>query len=306
MKKILITDSLFIFKEHEEKLRAAGYDIERLDKPNASEEELIQAVKGKEGYILGGIEKVTDKVINAADQLKAIAFTGTDHVAFIPGHTLATKKGICISTTPAANAYAVAEYTIAIILSMTRDVFDLTRVGEKKFGTTTSLKDLTVGIVGMGVIGKRVTSMLNGLGVKKILYYSPHQKNDVRAEYTTMEKVFTESDIVSLHASTAAGFGFIDKSTLSLMKDNSLIVNCSFTGAMNAEDLYVELQSGRLRAFQDDPINERFDTLPTYNWMCSNMHTAYNTEEANRVASDMATTSLLNLLKTGTDTYKVN
>ena len=52
---ILVTDNLFIFPEHEAKLREAGYEIERLDKPEATEEELIEAVKGKVGYILGGI-----------------------------------------------------------------------------------------------------------------------------------------------------------------------------------------------------------------------------------------------------------
>ncbi len=69
---ILITDSLFVHKEHEEQLRAAGYDIQRIDKPKANEEELIAAIKGKIGYILGGIEQVSEKVIDAADELKVI------------------------------------------------------------------------------------------------------------------------------------------------------------------------------------------------------------------------------------------
>lgn len=306
MKKILITDSLFIFKEHEEQLKKAGYDIERLDKPDASEEELIKAIKGKDGYILGGIEKVTDKVIEASDKLKVISFTGTDYIAFIPGYKLATEKGIHISTTPVANSYAVAEYTISIILSMTRDLFSLTRIGTKKFGTTKSLKELTIGIIGMGAIGTLVTSMLNGLGVKKVIYYSPNKKDHINAEYKTLEEVFSESDIISLHASTKAGYGFIDKNKLSLMKNNSLIINCGFIGSFNADDLYEELKSGRLRAFQDGPIDERFDKLPVYNWLCSNMHTAYNTEEANKTASDMATKSILNLLQVGNDQYKVN
>lgn len=83
-KTILITDSLFIFPEHENMLKNAGYEVERLDKPNATEEELISAIKGKTGYILGGIEKVTDKVLEAADQLKVIIFTGSDWLDFIP------------------------------------------------------------------------------------------------------------------------------------------------------------------------------------------------------------------------------
>lgn len=84
--KILITDNLFIFSEHEEQLKNTGYEIERLNKPQATEEELTEAIKGKVGYILGGIEKVTDKVIDAAEQLKVIVFTGSDWRQFIPAH----------------------------------------------------------------------------------------------------------------------------------------------------------------------------------------------------------------------------
>ncbi len=306
MKKILITDSLFIFKEHEDKLRKAGYEIERIDKANAGEEELIKAIKNKDGCILGGIEKVTDKVIEVANNLKVISFTGTDWRAVILGHELATKKGIHISSAPTANANSVAEYTVSIILSMTRNLFELTIVGKRQFQTTKTLNSFTVGIIGMGVIGKIVTKMLNCLGVKKVIYYSPNKKSDINAEYKSFTKVLKESDIISLHFSAKAGFGFIDKEKLSLLKDDALIVNCSFTGAINADDLYAELKTGRLRAFQDNSMDNRFDELPTYNWMCSKIHAAYNTEEANRLASDMATESILNLLKTGNDKYKVN
>jgi phosphoglycerate dehydrogenase-like enzyme len=83
MQTILITDSLFIFPEHEQQLKDAGYEVVRLDKPDATEAELCEAVKGKVGYILGGIEHVTQKVIDAADELKAIAFTGIDYKALI-------------------------------------------------------------------------------------------------------------------------------------------------------------------------------------------------------------------------------
>ena len=114
-KKVLITDSIFIFPDHEKMITDAGYEIERLDKSTATEEELIQVVKGKVGYILGGIEKITDKVIEAADELRVISFTGADWKQFIPGHDLATKKGIAITNTPGANSYAVAEYTLTLI-----------------------------------------------------------------------------------------------------------------------------------------------------------------------------------------------
>lgn len=119
--KILVTDSLFIFDEHVKRLEVAGYEIERLDTPTANEEQLIEALKGKVAYILGGVEKVTDKVLESTNELKVIAFTGADWKALITGWATATKKGIAISNAPGGNSFAVAEFSIALGLAMQRN-----------------------------------------------------------------------------------------------------------------------------------------------------------------------------------------
>lgn len=308
--EILITDSLFIFPEHEKILTDAGYVIDRLDKPDASEVELIERLPGKVGYILGGIEKVTDKVIDAGDSLKAIVFTGADWINFIPGHARATERGIAIANTPGANAYAVSEYTIALILAMIRNIFELGRTGTKKFQTTPSLNQLTIGIIGMGTIGSRVAHILHELGAKEIIYYSPIRKLEIEkktgAHFANMDDLLAQSDVVTLHASKEAGTGFIGKEQLAKMKEGALLVNCGFTGGVDADALYAELQSGRIRAAQDDPMDERFNALPLSAWFNSNSQTAFNTKQANKVASDMAVASLLNLMATGKDQYRAN
>jgi D-3-phosphoglycerate dehydrogenase len=307
--KILITDSLFIFPEHEKMLTDAGFEIERLDTPTATEEQLIEHIKGKAGYILGGIEDVNEKVIDAADELKAIVFTGSDWRYFISGHKRATEKGIAIASAPGANRFAVAEYTVALILAMTRNLFELGRAGQKKFETTGTIKGSTVGIIGMGRIGAQVARILKPLGAN-IIYYSREQKPDIEQEvgatFVSLDELLAQSDIISMHASTEIGKGFIGKEQLAKVKDGALLVNCGFTEGFDADALYEELKAGRLRAAQDDPVDERFSSLPLSVWYNSNGHTGYNTHEANKTASDMATQSLLNLLKTGTDQYKVN
>mgnify|MGYP001599382984 CR=1 FL=1 len=307
--KILVTDSLFIFPEHEEMIRKAGYEIERLDKPMATEEELMEAITGKVGYILGGIEKVTDKVIAAADDLKVIVFTGSDWKQFIPAHELATKKGIAIANAPGANSYAVAEYTMTLMLAMTRNIFELGRTGKSTFQTRPSLKELTVGIIGMGHIGSEVVRMLKGLSAGKILNHNRTQKPEIeketRAMLTDLETLLKTSDIVTIHIPKSSG-QFIGKEHLVLMKDKALIVNCAFPEAIDSEALLEELKSERLRAAYDKSINTDFDTLPFGIWFRSNADTAYNTHEANLKGSDMGVTSLLNLLSKGEDQYKVN
>ena len=310
MNKILVTDSLFIFKENEKVLIDAGYEIERLDKSQATEEELMEAVKGKVGYILGGIEKVTNKVIEAADSLKVIVFTGSDWLNWIPGNEFATKKGIAIANTPTANTYAVAEYTVTLIMAMTRNIFELGRTGSVHFQTRPSLKELTVGIIGMGNIGSKVASFLKGLEVGKIIYTSRNQKINVEKEtnaiFLDLETLLKTSDIVTLHFSKEAGDGFINAEKLALMKDGALLVNCGFIGAVDSDALLAELKTGRLRAVHDGPLGQEFNTLPLHIFFNSNSHTAYNTHEANKRASDIAVTSLINILSTGNDKNKVN
>lgn len=308
-KTILITDSLFIFPEHEKMLIDAGYQIERLNKPAATEEELIPSIKGKTGYILGGIEKVSDKVIEAADVLKAIVFTGSDWKAFITGHESATKKGISIANTPGANSYAVGEYAITLMLAMMRNIFELGRTGTKTFQTTHSLNELTVGIVGMGKVGSRVAMTLKTLGAKRVIYFSRTRKPEIEEqgiEYLTKEEVLNQSDVVFLLIPKSAGEGFFEAHDLKLMKEGALLVNIASRALVDKEALFQELSSGRLRAVQDGQADERFSALPLSVWFNSNESAAYNTLGANKNASDMAVDSMINLLTKGEDQNKVN
>ncbi len=308
-KTILITDSLFIFSEHEQILRQGGYQIERLDKPEATEEELIKAVSGKVGYILGGVEKVTDKVIEAADSLKAVVFTGSDWRAFITGHESATMKEIAIANTPGANSYAVAEYAITLMLAMMRNIFELGRTGTKKFQTTHSLNELTVGVIGMGKVGTIVATNLKNLGAKHVVYFSRSRKPDIEKkgiEYLDMDKVLSQSDVVFLLVPKSTGDNFLSAKELKLMRDSTLLVNIASRSLVDKNALFQELQSGRLRAAQDGQADERFNSLPLSVWFNSNESAAYNTLGANKTASDMAVKSILNLLKNGKDENRVN
>ncbi len=307
--KILVTDSLFIFPEHEEILRKAGYEVERLDKSNATEAELVEAIKGKTGYIMGGVEKVTEKVIESADKLKVIAFTGSDWKAFIPGHEIATKKGIAIANTPGANSYAVGEYVLTLTLAMMRNIFELGRTGTQKFQTTHSLSELTVGIIGMGNVGTKVVNDLKALGAHKVVYFNKTRKTEVEnlgIDYEELPHLLNKSDIVVLLVPKSAGPNFLGESELKSMKDGALLVNVASPSLIDKEALLNELKSGRLRAVFDTPIDERFGSLPLSVWFNSNESTAYNTFWANKTASDMAVKSMINLLSGPEDSYKVN
>ena len=322
---ILVTDSLFINdKEHIKQinqLKQHGHRIERLDKSCATEEELIleiekieKRVKGKiEGYIIGGIEQVTDRVIDAASGLKAIVFTGAGYKEHIPAYEMATKKGIAIANAPGGNAASVAEFTVCMILSMTRQIFSLGHAGNMSFKTTQMLTNKAIGIVGLGHVGVLVAKQLKALGVNDVAYYSPRRKyhfeGGLGIHYLPLDEIFRHRDIITLHASKDAGEAYVNKSLISLMKDNSLLVNASYPGAVDEQALLSRLKEKEKNIsaiFDAPPKLDEFNKLPNTNWYSSKQQAAYNTVEANDTVSAMAITSIVNLLDSGNDLFRVN
>lgn len=307
-KKILVTDTLFIRDQHLNQIKAAGYEVERLSKADATEDELIQALKGKVGYILGGIEKVTDKVIEASDQLKVISTTAVDWKALITGWEKAAEKGIKISNAPGANSPAVSEFALAMTLAMQRNLFEVGRTGDVQFATSESLQNATVGVVGAGNIGSKIIKMLTTFSPAKIKYHTRNRHPEVEAsgaEYTNLKKLLSSSDIIIIAVPGSAGT-LLDKTAIDSLKDNALVVSISPRNVIDFDALLSRLQKGTLRAAIDWPApNDEFKKLPLHVWFGTNNHTAYNTNEVVKACSDMATNSLLNLLEKGEDQYRV-
>jgi gluconate 2-dehydrogenase len=302
--KVLITDSLFIFPEHEKQLRNAGLDIVRLDNPQATEAELVEAIKDVDAYILGGIEKVTAPVIAEANNLKVIALTGTVWQFFIPAWQAATDKGILIANAPHANAGAVSEWVLALSLAMVRDLFAMGRGGPTFFETNPSLDELHIGIVGLGHVGERIATLFEAIDVKQVTYWNRSAK-DVKFEHQELDDLLTSSDIVCVCASRDAGERFVDARKLGLLKDGA-IITCLDDEIMDDDALLTELSSGRIRAFLDRKMKSEFAKLPAHVFYNSNNNTAYNTLSANKLASDMATSSVINVLSGKDDKYIVN
>lgn len=305
MKKVLVTDSLFVYPEHEALLAKAGIEVERLDKPKASEEELIAALKGKVGYILGGIEHVTGSVIEAAEDLRVIAFTGTAWKSFVPGWELAMKKGIKITNAPHANASAVAEWVFSASLAMNRDLFDLGRTGTATFKTVPGIQDLHVGIIGMGHIGFHIAELFERTGAKRVTFWN---RSPVESSFESQEldSLLSSADIVFVCVSGEAGKDFINNEKLSLLKNNAIITSLT-ESVVDEEALLEQLTAGRVRAFLDwTPKLAAYKQLPLSTFYCSNESTAFNTQDANRLASDIVTQSIINTLNDVADPNIVN
>lgn len=301
MEQILVTDSLFIFPEHERQLRHAGFEVVRLDKPEATEEELCEAVKGKAGYILGGIERVTDKVIDAADSMRAIVFTGINYKGFIPGWKRAEERGMRLGSTPDGPTQAVAEWALAAALAMNRGLFELASPDGKMFLTTPGLAGQTVGIIALGRIGGRIAEMVQAFKPAATLYYSTHRHPDKESSlglaYGDMEDVLAKSDVVFLCVpGTEVGEKYFNARYVAAMKQGALLVSFTDSHVFDLDALYKALAEGAVRSISDYPLGERFNVFPKSVYYSFNGSNAFNTKAAIKLTSDTATKVLIDLL----------
>ena len=309
--KILVTDSLFIKDKHVKKLEEAGFEIERLDIPRATEDQLIEALQGKVGYIIGGVEKVTDKVLETTKELKAVVFTGTAVYDFVTGHDTATKKAIAIANAPYFNAHSVAEFGMAMSLSMARDLIGLRRGGSKNFETTNTISSLSVGILGLGHVGSEYAKMAKGMGVDKFYYTNRTRREDLEKEYdlTYLEKeeLFKKCDLIFISIAASAGKKYITKENIDSLKKGSVIVSIAMEELLDMEALFDRLSRGEIKAAFDEPIHDKeMSNLPIDILYSPNESSAYNTAQTIENTSNSAVDSIINILKKGDDKFIVN
>lgn len=305
---VLITDSLFIFPEHEKKLQDAGYEIKRLDKPEATEQEVVEAVKGKVGYIMGGLEKFTQTVLEAAEDLKVISFCGIDYTSWMPAREQMTKRGIAITNVPDGPVHAVAEWAMTMALAMNRKIFELGRVGDKSFMTTPGIENAKIGFIGVGQINRHIAELIQPFRPASLSYwnYRRQEKYEEKLIYKDIGELFSTCDIIFIGLPDAAGKSFINKGHFDAIKKDALVVSYCHDGIIDKDSLFESLTDNKFRMASDYPMDDRFNDLSLSNWYCNNGTNAFNTVAETQYVSDRAVESLLNILETGKDKRKVN
>ena len=272
MKKIMFTGNT-LNEEEQRKYLDMGYQIDPYDS-NLSNEEIIEKLNKNNynGYILGGDELLDEKTINQfPSSLKVISFFGVGYEAYIDTNAT-TEKGIYVTNTPGTNSRAVAEHTIGLMLSSTRNIiFDNSNVknGLWQKERINDLSGLTIGIIGMGKIGSIVAKILHYSFNATLIYYSRTRKNDLEAElgmkYVSLNDLYKESDLITLHSSLNDQTQFmIDNRAINLMKDNIIIINTSRASLIEPNALYKGLKTGKIRTvafdnFYKEPINIKED-----------------------------------------------
>ena len=295
MPKLLITNTFFISDAHVARLEQAGYEVVRLDRAVATEQELIEALEGVSVYVIGGTEQVTEAVIESTDTLKTIIFCGVDYDKFIPAAEKARQKGIELLNAPGANAVAVAEFAVGVAIAMQRDFFGISRTGDKTLQTTKSIQDSVVGIIGAGHVAQAIIEGISPFKPAEILYANRSEK-EIAARKVELDELVADSDIIFLTLPMKAGL-VLDARLISQIKPGSLIVSMSPMGLIDFAALLPRLQSGELRCAVDWPApSPEFEQLPLSTWFHVHSHSAYNTMAAIKSVSDMVTETAINLL----------
>ena len=272
--------------------------------------QLEKAVANYDALIVRSRTKVTKEIIDAGIKLKAIgrAGVGLDNIDL---HTAKT-RGITILNTPEASAYAVAELTIGLMLSLIRNIplADKTMKNGKwikKQLKGWQLIEKTLGIIGFGGIGRIVGTIGHLAFNMKLLAYDPfitaETVEKVGGRLVSLETLLKEADVVTIHVPLlAATRHMIGAKELKMMKPSAILINASRGGIVEESALLAALQSGTLRGAALDvyevepPTNLELIRLP--NVVCT-PHMGGQTIEAGKA---IATILAKKLIKTLTET----
>jgi len=218
--------------------------------------------------------------------------------------TAARELGIRVARVPAYSPHAVAEHTLALILSLNRKIHKAyQRVRENNFGLDGllgfDLHGRTVGVVGTGKIGQNVVRILHGFGCK-VLMYDVHQSDECLAwgNYCSLDRLFGESDIITLHCPLNESTKYlINQDSIRKMKPGVMLVNTSRGGLVDTSSVIDGLKTKQVGSLALDVYEEEgalffedlsqviveddvFSRLLTFPNVLITSHQAFFTEQA--------------------------
>ncbi|MEJ7861448.1 MAG: phosphoglycerate dehydrogenase [Pyrinomonadaceae bacterium] len=230
-------------------LREAGFEVVKETK--LMPEELAERIEDADGVIVRSATKITADLMDKAKKLRVIgrAGIGVDNIDV----KAATERGIVVMNAPDGNTITTAEHTIALLVSMARNVpqaHALLQSGnwEKKRFVGVELNGKTLGIIGLGRIGGHVAKIARGFGLN-ILAFDPFVSNehakDLGIEVGTLEDIFKNADFITIHTPVNDDTrGIIGKEAFSKMKKGVRVINCARGGLVDEGALLEAIENG--------------------------------------------------------------
>jgi len=293
MPKVLISDSMSNIAQKIFEKNNIQFDV----KTGLSEEEIIKIIPEYDGMVVRSATKVTKNIISAAKKLKVIgrAGAGVDNID-VP---TAKKNNMIVMNTPGGNSNATAEHAFALIMSVLRKIPFANQTThkaqwEKKNIKGTELSKKTLGIVGFGNVGVRLSYLVKGFNMEILVNSKslesrkkdyPHVKN------VSFDELISKSDIISFHCKTAAdGKPMITKEHYKKIKPTAYIINAARGDIVDEKDLNEALNENLIAGaavdvFSKEPAKE--NTLFNNPKVILTPHIAASTTEASIVVAEM-------------------
>ncbi len=261
--------------------------------------------------------QVTPDVLKKSPKLRIIgrAGVGVDNVDL----DAATAAGVLVMNTPGGNAVSVAEHTLALMLSMTRYIPQATlstKAGkwEKKKFLGNELRGKTLGIVGLGSVGREVVKRARAFDMQ-VVAYDPYVTSqiaeDLGISLVSLADLYTQSDFITLHVGlTPATENMLSAAAFAQMKTGVRIVNCARGELINDADLKAAIESGKvagaaLDVFRVEPTTAEYP-LFAVEQIVATPHIAGSTEEAQEIVGVRIAEQMVEYLKSGVAINAVN
>jgi D-3-phosphoglycerate dehydrogenase / 2-oxoglutarate reductase len=253
-----------------ERLEAAGLEVRDNPHGRRLKEPEITELIGDVDALIAGTEPLNDAVLSAARRLRVISRVGVglENVDL----NAALREGIVVRNTPEAVTNPVAELTLSGIVNLLRHVSLMDRElrdGDWNRRMGRLLTGRTVGIIGLGRIGRRLAQLLAPFDVRLVASdRAPDRQvaKRLNVTYVTLEELLAQSDVVTLHL-PGGSRPIVGADQLAAMKPEAVLVNTSRGGLVDEAALYAALTEGRLAAayvdtFEDEPYDGPLRELP--------------------------------------------
>ncbi|WOF16870.1 phosphoglycerate dehydrogenase [Methanoplanus sp. FWC-SCC4] len=285
-------------------------------KTGLDEDEIIKIIGEYDGLLVRSGTQVTAKVIEAADKLKFIgrAGAGVDNIDL----DAATKRGIIVANAPAGNTLAACEHTLAMMMSLSRNIPQATasvKKGEWKRSAFmgVELNEKVLGIVGFGRIGQELAKRANALEMK-VVAYDPYinveRAKELGVEVKTLEELIPVANFITVHTPLIKETRhMINSDSISKMKDGVRIINCARGGIINEDDLYDAIVAGKvagaaLDVYEEEPPHS--SKIVTLDQVITTPHLGASTVEAQQNVAVSVAKQCIEVLKGGSAKFVVN
>jgi len=288
-----------------EQLEAAGYEVVKNPTGGIIEKETMKELVKDVSGIIVGVDPLDAEVLACAPKLRAIAKygVGVDNIDL----DYCKEHNIKVSRTVGANSEAVADYAMTLIMAVARKAVMIDRKCRAKDWGKISTRDVsgaTLGLFGLGAIGKHVAKRAQGFGMK-VLAYDPFwpeeyaKANDI--QQADAETIFKNADFISLHLPLMESTrNFVGEKEIAMMKKDAVIINTARGGLIDEAALLAALKEGRIYGAGIDAFAQEPPEDPAWfelDNVVIGSHCAASTTGATQNMGRMATENIINDLK---------